>query len=181
MKFRNLRLHFADQKGFTLVELLVSVAISAVLCSTIAMAICQFVSVSIASENRIIAVKQVENALHYINRDSQMASNIVPTDNRFPLILTWNEWDVTENNLTGPLHQVTYTITPYSQLEREEIVDGTSKTSIVARNISEVSNCSFTDDVTTINVTASIGGFKPVSETRSLEVKSRPEPLGSSS
>ena len=171
----------ANQKGFTLVELLVALAITAVIGSAITLAISQVFSVSIASKNRMVAVKQVENALHYINRDAQMASIIEPTGDDFPLVLTWNEWNVVENDLTGPLHQVTYLINADNELERLETTDGSSTTSIVAINISDISNCTFADNVTTVNLTAAIGGYKPVQETRSLEIKSRPEPLALSS
>ena len=111
MKLLKLRTSITNQKGFTLVELLISLAITAVISSAITLSISQVFSVSIASKNRMEAVKQVENGLHYINRDAQMASSIVPTSNDFPLILTWNEWNVAENDLTGPLHQVIYSIT----------------------------------------------------------------------
>jgi prepilin-type N-terminal cleavage/methylation domain-containing protein len=168
------------ERGFTLIELLVAIAITAIVGSTITIAITQVFSVSIADKNRMEAVKQVENAIHYLNRDAQMASSIVPTSNDFPLVLTWNEWNVTENDLSGPQHQVIYSIIS-NKLKREEII-GTNPvtTNIIANYISDASNCSFTDPVLTVNLTASVGGYKPVSETRSLEIKSRPEPLVSS-
>jgi prepilin-type N-terminal cleavage/methylation domain-containing protein len=165
------------ERGFTLIELLVAIAITAVLGSTITIAITQVFSVSISDKNHMEAVKQVENAIHYLNRDAQMASSVVPTGNDFPLVLTWNEWNPERNDLTGDQHQVTYSIVG-NKLKREEII-GTdpTTTNIVANYISDASNCSFTDPVLTVNLTATVGGYKPASETRSLEVKSRPEPL----
>jgi prepilin-type N-terminal cleavage/methylation domain-containing protein len=168
------------ERGFTLIELLVAIAITAVVGSTITIAITQVFSVSIVDRNHMEAVKQVENAVHYLNRDAQMAGSVVPTGDDFPLVLTWNEWNVTENDLSGPQHQVTYSIVS-NNLKREEIIGTNPATTyIVANSISDASNCSFTDSVLTVNLTATVGGYKPVSETRSLEVKSRPEPLESS-
>jgi len=141
------------------------------------MSVAQVFSVSIASKNRMEAVKQVENALHYIDRDAQMAYNVVPTSNDFPLVLTWNEWNVADNDLTGSQHQVTYSIVS-DKLQRIETISGNLvANNIIANDISDASNCSYANSVLTVNLTASIGGFKPVNETRSLAVKSRPEPL----
>jgi prepilin-type N-terminal cleavage/methylation domain-containing protein len=180
---QHLKLHSSikSQRGFTLIELLVAIAITAVIGSAIAMAITQILSVSIADKNRMEAVKQVENALHDINRDAQTASSIVPTSNDFPLALTWNEWNVSYNDLTGPRHVVTYTITTNQSLQRVEAITvgaaTTSTTRIIATHIADSSNCSYSDPVLTLNLTASIGGYKAVSETRSLTVQSRPELL----
>jgi prepilin-type N-terminal cleavage/methylation domain-containing protein len=169
------------RKGFTLLELLLAITITAVIGSAITMSISQLFSVNAADEGRMDAVKQVENALHYINRDAQMASTIAPTGNDFPLVLTWNEWDVAANSLSGPLHTVTYSINAANQLKREEQIGAAPATSLfIADHISVVSDCSINADippVLTVNLTASIGGFRPVSEARTLEVRSRPEAL----
>ena len=122
------------------------------------------------------AIKQVENALHYINRDAQTAYSAVPTDANFPLVLTWREWDETDNSLTGPEHQVTYYISN-NQLLREEIIDsGSPSERVVAVNISDDSACTYDNDsrVLTVNIIASVGGYKPAVESRLLRVQSRP-------
>jgi prepilin-type N-terminal cleavage/methylation domain-containing protein len=180
VKHPELHLPVKGQKGFTLIELVVAISITAVIGSSIMMAISQILSVSITSKNRMVAVKQIENALYYINQDAQMASSITPTGNDFPLVMTWNEWNVAENDLTGPLHQITYSINTENELERVETKGGSSTTRTVAKYISDTSNCSYSANMTTVNLTSSIGGYKPVSETRSMEIKSRPEPLVSS-
>jgi prepilin-type N-terminal cleavage/methylation domain-containing protein len=167
----------ARGRGFTLVEMLVALSIAGVLGSGVTMAISQVMTVSISSKNQMNAVKQVENALHYVNRDAQMAYEIEPTEGHFPLSLTWNEWELGENDLSGPQHQVTYSIVD-NKLERVETV-GTDPavTSTVASYIENTSECTFSDKVLTVTLTAYVGGFKPATETRTLEVRSRPEPL----
>jgi prepilin-type N-terminal cleavage/methylation domain-containing protein len=163
--------------GFSLVELLVALSITAVLGSVITVSITQVLTIGISDKNQMNVVKQVENSLHYINRDAQMASDIVPSGGHFPLLLTWNEWSIASNDLTGPRHQVTYTIVS-NLLERVEVVDANPAiTTRIADNIADTSECAFSDSVLTVKLIAHVGGFKPATETRTLEVKARPELL----
>lgn len=166
-----------------MIELLIAIAITAVIGSAITMTIFQLLSVSIGDTNRMQAVKQVENALHYINRDAQSASSMAADGSDFPLVLTWNEWDESANNLEGPQHTVTYSLSG-TRLERTEQIDSApSTTLVVANHIAASSNCSVSADeppVLTINLTSSIVGFKSASESRTLQVQSRPEPLAAS-
>jgi hypothetical protein len=166
-----------------MIELLIAMTITAAIGSAIGMTLFQLLSVTTTDKNRMEAVKQVENALHYLNRDAQSASSIVPTGADFPLVLTWNEWNESDHDLSGPQHQVTYSIIS-NKLERTEQIGANPSTMLVVANyVSDSSNCSINADnppVLTVNLTASIGGFRPVSESRTLQVQSRPEPLASS-
>jgi len=172
-----------NQKGFTLVEVLVAIAITALIGTTISVATTQLFSVSVADKNRMEAIKQVENALHYINRDAQMAQTLSPTDPDNFLVLTWNEWkegvDTDASGPTGTFHEVTYK-NDSGQLKRVEIIKPDpatteTKTNIVANKISDASSCSIANSVLTVSITATTGGFKSVEETRIMEIQPRPE------
>ena len=170
-----------NEKGFTLVEILIAAAVIAVIGSSLVTAMSQIFIINNAHRDHMEAVKQVENALHYINRDAQMAGEILPdpvTD--FPLVLTWNEWDETTNMLNGPHHQVTYSILD-NNLERDEIVTEGGTTTVnsmvVASHIDNISECSFTDPVLIVSMTVSFNGYRTISETRTLKVQSRPESI----
>ncbi len=152
-----------SQRGFTLVEMLVAVAITSIIVPTIGMSTFQVLSGNARSVAHMIAVKQVESAVHRISRDVQMAQ-IVQTGggSGFPLTLTWVKWDNTED-------QVTYTI-QNGELERAYSINGGEPTStVLAHHInteSGATSCQFVNGVFTFQITASLEGFKPASETR---------------
>jgi len=169
---KSLRLRINNQRGFTFIELLIALAITGLIASALTMTIYQVITVPIQSSNHMTAVKQVESAIHWLNRDVQQAQILeVGEDAGFPLSLTWVEWDNT-------VHQITYTIED-GELERAHSIDGAEPTrSIVALCIESdplQTNCQFNDvdGVLTFRITASITGFKPSTETRVGEIKSR--------
>lgn len=87
------------QRGFTLYEMLVSLAILGVIIPVIGMSIFQVLSINTLTGNHLTAVKQVENALYRINRDAHMAQTVqTGGGSGFPLNLIWVEWDNTSNN-----------------------------------------------------------------------------------
>jgi len=163
-----------NQKGFTLAEILVAVAITAVIGSVITMSISQLFTVSIADKNRMEAVKQVENALHYINRDAQMAKafDIIPGSSvpfTSGLHLQWIDYDISsEINNT-----VDYTLDADGDLKRVYWRAGDTVTTTVARHIESVSNYSFDGAVLVVNLTASVEGLRSATESRTLQVKPR--------
>ncbi len=153
-----------------LVEMLVALAITGVIAGTISMSIFQVLSVNAQSVARIIAVKQVENAIHRISRDAQMAQIVqAGVGSGFPLNLIWVKWDNTEN-------QVTYTVQD-GELERAYSVNGGEPTrTVLAQHInteSGATNCQFVNGVLTFRITVSLGGFKPVSEIRTCKIVPR--------
>jgi prepilin-type N-terminal cleavage/methylation domain-containing protein len=151
------------QRGFTLYEMLVALAILGVIIPVIGMSIFQVLSINTLTGNHLTAVKQVENAIYRINRDAQMAQTVqTGGGSGFPLNLIWVEWDNTSNN-------VTYTI-QNGELWRANSVNGGQSTSgVVAQHInsdSGMTNLQFVGGVLTVKITASLGGFRPASETR---------------
>lgn len=86
----------------------------------------------------------------------------------FPLILTWTDWE-------GAIHLVEYTITD-GKIRRSHYVDGVpSAETLVAQYIdSSQTICQFSDGMLNLTINASIGGYKPASETRTYEITPRP-------
>jgi prepilin-type N-terminal cleavage/methylation domain-containing protein len=167
------RLIHKNQKGLTLVELLIVIAIAGMITAALIGVLFQVLIVSSRTSNRMTAVRQVQQAGFWISPDVQMAQNVtLGTSSGFPLTLTWKE-----EGGTGVSHNVTYELINMSgglkRLEREHYIGNeTSPDSItiVAEYISGTS-CSYTDPVLTFNVTATVG---EESQTRTYEVKRRP-------
>ena len=70
-----------DQRGFTLIELIVAIAITGLITGGITTAIFQVFSVNALSNNHMLALRQVQNAGYWISHDAQMAQNITLGDN----------------------------------------------------------------------------------------------------
>jgi prepilin-type N-terminal cleavage/methylation domain-containing protein len=92
-----------SQNGFTLLETLLALLISAVVGAAIISATNSIVNVNDRNIARTMAVKQVENAVHYINRDTQQSQIIEINGSNYWLRLTWTSWD--DNNT---INQVCY-------------------------------------------------------------------------
>lgn len=155
------------QEGFTIFELVVVLAVIAVIAPVITIALFQVLSVNTLTSNHLTAVKQVESAIYRIGRDAQVAQTIqTGGSSGFPLNLVWVEWDSTSNNVTYTLQN--------GELWRACSVNGSPATSfIVAQNISSdasKTNLEFASGVLTVKITAALGGFRPTSETRLVEV-----------
>jgi prepilin-type N-terminal cleavage/methylation domain-containing protein len=167
-----------NQQGFTLIELLVALAITSVISVGLSTTIMQMATVGSSSQNRTEAIKQVENALHYINRDAEMAfpsqTTINTSDNYFSsdLILKWID-------NSGTNYQVIYylnTVSGIKCLQRSETI-GTAQPSIlrVASKIDQTrSFYTFDGKILTVELTAQVNGMRPATETRTLKVAFRP-------
>ncbi len=161
-----------SQWGFTLIEMIIVVAIVGLIGGGLSTAVFQIWSINAMDTAHTTAVKQVENAVHWISRDAQMAQTVqTGGGSGFPLNLTWVKWDNTAN-------EVTYSI-QNGRLQRAYSINGGQPTStVVAQYINTDSgaiNCQFASGVLSFKITASIGGFRPASETRTCEVVPRPQ------
>lgn len=159
-----------NQRGFTLLELMVAIGLAGIISSAITMTVFQMFTTNARSSAHMMAVKQVENAIHWVRQDVQMAQIVEPSGGTgFPLNLTWVDWNNTVN-------QVTYNLED-GQLERQHCVNGGEPSSmVVARHIdpdSVMTNCQFAGGVFILEITAAVGGFRPASESRVAEVVPR--------
>jgi len=83
------------EKGFTLNEMLVSLAITSLVAVSALMVIHQTILGNEQNIDYMTSVRQVANAGHWIGRDTQMAQSVT-TDNLTPpdfLLLSWTERD----------------------------------------------------------------------------------------
>ena len=175
--FRRLGLINREQGGFTLVEMLVALAITGLIASGVAVAIIQVFSVNSSASNRMTAVRQVQSAGHYISRDAEMAQSVsidddpATTDIIELVSLSWIDWN-------GVNYQSNYTINiDDREIKRSYSAGGQLTENIIARYIDPDpgnTNCQRDGDMLVLTVTASLEGFRPASETRVYEIIPRP-------
>lgn len=170
MILNKLRLSAGEQKGFTLIEILVAVAIVAIIAVAVNSTILQLITVSAADRSRMEAVKELENTLHRLNRDGQQAwrNAITPavelsfTDHQ--LVLTWEDFDEVS-------HTVRYYYDPddpENSLWRGESGSAGIK---VTRNIDPAESWySFDGRTLTVCLTVTKAGLRTITETRTLAV-----------
>jgi prepilin-type N-terminal cleavage/methylation domain-containing protein len=171
------RLLHKNQKGFTLIEVLITVMILAGIGVVTTAAIGQLVQ-SNRTSNHMVAVRQVQQAAYWVNRDVVQAQDIsVPDVNGgFPFTLNWIDWG------SGEAHEVVYNLTDCSGglcLSRNATAGANSTTTIVGQYIYDgtapprPTECSWnaTERVLTLNITAKVG---LQAESRTYEIKARP-------
>ncbi|MEE8598757.1 MAG: type II secretion system protein, partial [Dehalococcoidales bacterium] len=61
------------QRGFTLPELLITVAITGLIASFLGVAIYQIITVTSGGNDRMTALHEIQNAGHWVTLDGQMA------------------------------------------------------------------------------------------------------------
>ena len=188
MKLHRLGLINKSQKGFTLIEILIVTAIVGLIGVGATMAIFQTFAVNALSTAQMTAVKDVENAVHWIISDAQMAqaelasgdegvSGALQTND---LILRWsNPWANTSDSVAYTIQNGRLKRT-YSHTDK----DGNTSMSeaVVAQHIDIASaNSVFTNGVLTFDITAATGDFRPASENRSFQavLRSTPRPPSS--
>jgi len=102
MMFHRLGSINKNQRGFTLLEMLLALLIGALIASGITAAIFQVVIGSARTNNHMIAVRQVQSAGYWVSHDAQMAQTVVLARDAdgFPLTLSWIDWNGTPNAIT---------------------------------------------------------------------------------
>jgi prepilin-type N-terminal cleavage/methylation domain-containing protein len=161
-----------EQDGFSLVEMLAALIITALIGFGAAAATNQIITQAPENADYSAASNQVANAIHWISRDAQMSQDVTTEGAAgFPLTLTWIEWDNSE-------HQIIYTLDD-STIKRSYSIDGAEPSgTVVAQYINEntgLTRCDYDDGILTIKVTATIGvGEHAVEVTRLRDVTPRP-------
>lgn len=169
MMLRIPKIYRQNEGGFMVVELLVALVITGIVIIGISTMIFQVLTVKAMSANTITVTKQVESALHHLIRDVQMSQNISQTETEW-LVLEWT-WD-------DGYHRVAYEIEA-DKLYRNHTISGLPETrSLVAQYIDTglVDWTLMGEESVNITVAASIGGYKPASETRTIQVAQRVTP-----
>jgi len=177
-----------SQSGFTLIEIVVAMAIVAFISTGLVSAIAQLVNVNHLSNNRMTAIKQIENALHIISQDVQMAQTVTIGGTSF-FSLSWYERDESRQDYSK-LHQAIYTLTPEGLLQKFDSLTSfgqtpvTTTTNIAQDIVSDplLTNCSFSpaespyEGIFTIQITATSGDHKSATETRNAQILLRSNP-----
>ncbi len=177
-----------SQRGFTLVELVVVVAITSIIASAVATTVFQLLTVSARSSAHMTAVKQVENAVHWLRRDVSMAQTAQvevnggypegPEGTGFPLRLTWIEWD------TNRTCEVTYYLEESSErwsLNRRVVQSEGGQTSDVTTTVAwhivgepASTRVELGSNTIAVTLTAAVGdGPQPATETRVITIVPR--------
>lgn len=164
-----------------MIEMIIAIAISSAIGGGILLSIYQTSSYQAMDRARMNCVKNLENAIHYIVQDAQMAQSIITPDadaDGFPLEMSWTEWDVDSPEY---VHYVKYSLPGNGELKREHRTndklgaetkyDVNVLASYIDSSDPTKTNCSYTDGVLSVTLTATITGFpKVISETRDMEI-----------
>jgi type II secretory pathway pseudopilin PulG len=173
-----------NEKGFTLIDLIIGVAITGIISLGATTSIIQVVQGNHDNRNHMTAIEHIQNAGYWISRDAMMAQEAVlgaDEDSGFPLILKWGEYDSDDE------HEVVYDIMGNS-LERQEYFNRDTNpdpvaSTLITENV-DLSGTSFTkstsDDgktLLTLEITAKAVGMPDGdSQTEIFHVVLRPDP-----
>ena len=152
-KMKNLR---KDQRGFSMMELLMVIALTGIITAAITTAFFQVFNISTRTANHMIAVTQLQHAGKLVSEDMLQTQrggiNATPSGPGEFLKLGW----ISQN--TSIVHNITYTM-ENGQLWRGESIDGGNATHIrVAEymNLTET-HCVWNGSVLIFTVTATVG------------------------
>jgi prepilin-type N-terminal cleavage/methylation domain-containing protein len=174
MMFRKNKLHYKNESGFTLIETLVSLAITGLIGLGATMSIAQVCNETTRNDDFTTASRNVMNAIYWISQDAQTAQ-IISGVTGFPqtadLSLAWVDWDNSSHNATYSLEN--------GQLKRSYNVDGQITMTLIAEYINpgaNMTNCVSANGTLTLTITSSFGeGSRIVDVTRIREITCRPK------
>jgi len=163
-----------DERGFTLIEMVVVIVLIGLITGGITAAIMQVLTINTRASNHMIAVRQVQQAGKEVSKDALQAQSVNATGSQgFPLILTWDEWGTNQTNTVN--YTLEYMPGGLKQLERSHTFNDTAQATaplIVAEYIDPTqTSCSWNNVTLTFTVTATVG---TESETRIYEIEPRP-------
>jgi len=172
MIFHKLSCLIKGQRGFTLIEVIVALAITSLIGLGATVAAGQVLTQGARNSDYTTASRHAMNAAYWISRDAQMSQTIEPSGaSGFPLTLCRTDWDNSE-------YQIIYSIED-DKLRRSYSIDGDEQNqTIVAQYINSVSgntSCAFSDRVLAFGVTATVGeDSHELSVTKVREITPRP-------
>ena len=154
------------QLGFTLIELVMALLVGSLIMAAAGSTLYQVIANNRRNTAHMLAVKQVENALHFLVRDVQMAQTINTTPPGDEVLsLTWLTWGAANN-------EIVYSWDPSShRLTRTQSIDGASNT--VAYSVDPKPSFSLPDGPggrVVINMTVGVQGAQ---ENRVVEIVPR--------
>lgn len=173
MTLPRLKLMRKEQRGFTLIEMLVVVTLIGLVSTGITASIIQVLDINTRASNHMVAVRQVQQAGKEVSKDTLQARPDKILDTTLGggalLALNWTDWEGQEN-------LIVYTVTEDGELQRSHTIDGEAQATaipVVAKYIDpdlDQTSCHWDGAVLTFKVTATVGGQ---SETRVYEIEPR--------
>ncbi len=173
--FKRSRAKRNNQHGFTLIEIIIALAIASAIVVLIGMAFAQTMIITSKSHDHMLVIRQLQTAGYWVSRDSQMAKNASwqqPVEEPVPL-----QWQLTISweDIATNTYESIYVITDEGKFVRYYYENDVLQTTlIIAEGI--VSDPLLTYYDTTVaygaefKITATIGG---ITETRDYNVLSR--------
>ncbi|MFC1988392.1 type II secretion system protein J [Chloroflexota bacterium] len=171
-----------NEKGFTLLELVIASAIMVLVSGAAGIAIFQIFRNTERNSNYMTTVNQVQNAGYWISRDAQMALGIT-TDNLTPSVLLEMRW-IEDSSSENPIyHSANYTIENLTNnigtlMRAHSSSDGTNEQTLIAQYIyynpadsANTTQASYQNPLLTVQLTAI---FEESLETREYRIKRRP-------
>lgn len=156
-------MNLRDQKGLTLVEVLMAAGISMLIASTLGTALHQFIMTSERGNDELRALLDVQNAGHWLNLDGKTAKATNLIDGALPaesITLSWTSG--------GQAHTSTYSLSG-TDFKRDH--NGTVTT--VARHVSGL-EFSIAGRVMNVTITSTPEGRWGVSEQATYKIWLRP-------
>ena len=160
------------QKGFTLLELMVVMAVGGVLMAGVVASIFQVVTGTSRSNSQGIVLTDVNQAAWHITKDLQMAQSTGLTVEE-PVVLSpessvtleWTDFTTPESEEEQMNHSITYSLSDNGVLERA--YDGILPTIIIGRHITYLRFTQLDERVVNIVITAT--GTQPQQYSKTIE------------
>lgn len=153
-----------SQAGMTLIELVVAMGVGSIILSAAGATLYQIWSNNMRNTAHMLAVKQVENALHFVTRDVQTAQTV--QTNGLPsgevLRLSWVGWDGLSRDTVYSWNSVSHVLT------RTYSVDSSS--TVVAYSADPAPTFSMVDGQVEVSLTCTARGAQ---ETRVVQIRPR--------
>jgi prepilin-type N-terminal cleavage/methylation domain-containing protein len=164
------------EKGFTLIEMLVAMAIAGAIMGVMSAAVITIIRTTAQNDEWNVNLRQVQNAGHWITSDALMAQAVViPTPGHFPLTLKWSDW----NNISSTQYNNNIKYILNGSTLTRSLNDGPAI--LIAQYIvpdPAFTNCVWnaTEQKLTVNIRASLHGTRYAQE--KYEISPRPANRG---
>lgn len=168
-----------DQAGFTLLEMLVAIAVAGVIAPLVTSAIYQITAGTETIDQRTVALADIDNAASWISLDLSLAQDLLDPVTLNPLVSCATgtqpsiraQWtDQTFWGQSSPAHVAEYSIEPgTTRLQRN--YDGF--VSIVGRYISDLSLCLDAQGIVRFDIASTVEGRTPFTKALHLQVSPR--------